>query len=152
MADERGPARTDPDLDPDISRAGDLPTALQAQFDRIGSPARSEHVSAAGRRHVAASVSGPKRHADVVMGLEERAFCLQLWTRGVLMCSGATGELAALAGAVHDWQSGLPISDLTAAWRFLESNGFAEAFERGEAEAIDYVWHRYRDNRRGQRN
>jgi hypothetical protein len=76
----------------------------------------------------------------------ERVFCLQFWTRGVCMARGTTQELPAVADAMHCWQSGMPVTPLVSAWPFLESNGFAEAFERGDAEAIDYRWRRYHEN------
>src|SRR5690242_19990681 len=146
MADQRGPSKPDPALYPDILEAGDLRSALQAEFDTAGLPAQARHVSSPGWRFVAAEVNSAERHADVVMGSQERAFCLQFWTRGVCMANGTTQELPALAAAMNDWQSGMPVRQLVSAWPFLKTNGFAEAFERGDAEAIDYRWRRYHEN------
>jgi hypothetical protein len=146
VADHRGPSGPDPALYPDIAQAGDLRSALQAEFDVAGLAVRAQHVSSPGWRHVAAGVTSAERTADAVMAIRERSFCLQFWTRDVRMAHGTTDELAAVAGAMHGWQSGVPVRHLTSAWPFLSSNGFAEAFERSEADAIDYRWRRYHDN------
>jgi hypothetical protein len=85
--------RPDPVLYPDIAQAGDLRSALQAEFGTAGLAARVEHVSSPGWRHVAAEVRDAHRHAEAVMDGQERAFCLQFWTRCVLIASGTTTDL-----------------------------------------------------------
>jgi len=146
MADQRGLSQPDPELYPDIVQAGDLRSALQAEFDTAGLGVLAGHVSAPGWRYVAAEVRNAERDAEVLMGSQERVFCLQFWTRGVRMANGTTRELPAVAGAMHGWQSGMPVRQLVSAWPFLETNGFAEAFERGDAEAVDYRWRRCHEN------
>ncbi|MEU6076253.1 DUF6193 family natural product biosynthesis protein [Micromonospora sp. NPDC047074] len=146
MADQRDTCGPDPALYPDIVQAGSLRAVLQAQFDAAGLAVRAQHLSSPGWRHTAAEVRSAERNADVVMGLRERAFCLQFWTRGVVMARGTTDELSAVTGSMHGWQSGMRVGELTSAWPFLSANGFAEAFERGDAEAIDHRWRRYHDN------
>jgi hypothetical protein len=47
---------------------------------------------------------------------------------------------------MHAWQSGIRVAQLVSSWPFLSTNGFAEAFERSDAEAIDYKWRRYHDD------
>ena len=103
-------------------------------------------MSSPGWHFVGAEVRGAERIVEVVMGIEERVFGMQFWDRGVRMAHGNTDELPAVAGAMHAWQSGVSIAPLVSAWPFLSSDGFAEAFERGEAEAIDYRWRSYHDN------
>ena len=103
-------------------------------------------MSSPGWRHVAAKVGSTALVAEVVIALEERVFILQCWKDGVRMAHGATAELPALAAAMHAWQSGTRVQPLTSTWPFLTTNGFAEAYERSLAEAIDYGWRRYHDN------
>ncbi|GAA0902746.1 hypothetical protein Vau01_124010 [Virgisporangium aurantiacum] len=83
------------------------------------------------------------------MGAQERVFCLQFWARGVHMAHGNTDDLAAVAAAMHAWQSGMAVGPLTSAWPFLSTSGFAMAYERSEGEAIDYRWRQYHANSSG---
>src|SRR5262245_33553058 len=146
VSDQNGPARPDPALYPDIAPAGDLRSALQAEFDATGLAPQAQHVASPGWRYVAAEVRNAERNADVCMGIHERVFCLQFWARGVLMADGTTGELPAVAAAMHAWQSGVRVRQLVSAWPFLSTNEFAEAYERGDAEAIENVWQQYHHN------
>jgi Family of unknown function (DUF6193) len=146
VVDQPGPARPDPVLYPDVARVGDLPRALQAEFDTAGVAARAQHVPEPSWRYVGAQVSDAERKADVVMGIRERVFCLQFWARGVCMASGTTDDFPAAAAAMHAWQSGTRVRQLVSTWPFLGTDGFAEAYERGDADAIDYRWRQYLDN------
>ncbi|SCL44506.1 hypothetical protein GA0070606_0323 [Micromonospora citrea] len=146
MSDQRGRAGPDPVPYPDIARAGDLRRALQGQFDAAGLACRARHVSSPGWRHVAARVVGVERDADVVTGIGERAFCLRLRARGVGMARGTTVELSGVAAAMHAWQSGVRLRQLVSAWPFLRTDGFAEAYERGDAEAIGHRWRQYHED------
>lgn len=123
------------ELYPDVAPAGDLRSALQARCD-----APVHHVPSPGWRHVGAEVRNGERKADVVMGNTERVFTVQFWLRGVRMASGATDDLSAVAGALDGWHDGLRVGPLVEAWPFVSTHGFAEAFERGDAEAIEHRW------------
>ena len=146
VVDQRGPARPDPVLYPDVARLGDLPSALQAEFDTAGVASRAQPVPEPGWRYLGAQVSDADRRADVVMGIRERVFCLQFWARGVYMASGTTDDLPAVAAVMHAWQSGTRVRQLVSTWPFLDTDGFAEAYERSDADAIDYRWRQYLDN------
>jgi hypothetical protein len=146
VVDQRGPSRPDPVLYPDVARVGDLACALQTEFDTAGAASRAQHVPEPGWRYVGAQVGDADRKADVVMGIRERVFCLQFWARGVYMASGSTDDLPAVAAAMHAWQSGVPVRHLVATWPFLSTDDFAEAYERSDADAIDYRWRQYLDN------
>jgi len=146
VSDQRGQSRPDPALYPDVAQAGDLRSALQSEFDAAGLASRAQHVPSPGWRYLAAELSSAERHVDAVMGTRERAFGLQFWQRDVLMAHGNTDELPAAAGAMHAWKSGIPVRHLISAWPFLSSNGFAEAYERSDAEAVDYKWRQYHAN------
>lgn len=65
------------------------------------------------------------------------------------MANGTTADLPAVAATMHAWQSGIRVRQLISAWPFLRTGGFAEAYERSEAEAIDYRWRQYNDTRSG---
>ena len=136
------PEGPDPSLYPDIIAAGDLRTALQNLFDAAGVALTVEHPGSPGWRHVGAVVRGDDGHALVTGALYERSFMLECYRRGVVMARGSTADLAETATAIATYCSGAPVRDLLAACPYLESTGFAEAFERGEAEAIEYTWRR----------
>jgi hypothetical protein len=145
VSDQHGPTGPVPALYPDIAQAGDLRRALQDHFDAASLACRAHHVSSPGWRYVAAKVTSIERDADVVMGIRERVFSLQFWARGVRMARGTTAELSAAAAAMHAWQSGVRVRRLISAWPFLNTNGFPDAYERSEAEAINYRWRQYHD-------
>jgi len=129
---------------PDIARAGSLRAALQGEFDEAGHELTAEVPTALGWRHIGASVAVAGRATDVVMGLHERVFTVQCWADGVLVTSGNTVDLRAVADAVRRWLSGATVRELRAASRFTQVSAWAEACERGAA--IEYTWERYREH------
>jgi hypothetical protein len=146
VSHQHGPSGPDPALYPDVAQAGDLRSALQSEFDAAGLASQAQHVSSPGWRYRAAELRSAERSVDVVMGIRERVFGLQFWARGVCMAHGNTDKLPAVAGAMHAWRSGMRVRHLISAWPFLSSNGFAEACERSDAEAIEYKWRQYHAN------
>jgi hypothetical protein len=128
---------------PDVAAAGDLRTALQAELDASGRPLRALHVSSPGWRRVGAEVRAGDRHADVLLARDERQFLLNCWMRGVHMADGRTDDLGDVAAAIAVFLSGVGVRALVAAWPFVRTWGFAEAFERGEPDAITYRWRQY---------
>lgn len=139
------PGGPDPYLYPDVAAAGDLVTLLQTRFDATGTPLRTHRPSTPGWAHTGADVRTGDRHASVRLALTERVFLLDLWMRGVLMAQGQTTDPDELAGAIALFLSGAAIRQVGAARPFVRFGGFAEAFERGESEAIDHRWRQYLD-------
>lgn len=145
MPDRGDPAGPDLVHYPDVAAAGDLRAALQNTFETAGVPLRALHVSSPGWRRAGAEVRAGDRHVDVVLALNERVFTLQFWMRGVLMARGSTHDLTDAAGAIAMFLSGTGVRQFGASWPFASVSGFAEAFERGEPDAIDYRWGQYLD-------
>lgn len=143
MTDPSGRPAGDPVHSPDVVAAGDLRTALQGAFDAAGLPLCALHVSSPGWLRVAAEVRADDRHANVLMATHERLFLLDCWMRGIQMATGKTNDLHAAAAAISSFLSGVGIRQFAAAWPFVKSSAFAEAFERGEADAIAYRWRQY---------
>jgi hypothetical protein len=137
------PEGPDPVLYPDVVAAGDLRAALQTAFDTAGVALSAEHPGSPGWVHVGATVTVGDRFALVVCAEHVRAFTLECYRRGVVMARGSTDDLTDTATAIATFCSGAGVRDLVAACPHLESGGFAEAFERGEPEAIEYTWRRY---------
>ncbi|MGI5245158.1 DUF6193 family natural product biosynthesis protein [Dactylosporangium sp. CA-139066] len=155
MPDSSGPAGPDPSHYPDVAAAGDLRAALQHEFDVAGVALRALHVSSPGRLRIGAEVRAADRRADVLLAPNRRIFLVSFWMRDVRMALGKAGELDDAAAAVATFLSGAGVRQLRAAWPFVRYGGFAEAFERGEAEefelrresedAIAYRWRQYLD-------
>jgi len=130
---------------PDIAGAGSLRSALQGVFDAAGHELTALVPTAPGWRYIGATVAADDRATDVVMGLHERVFTVQCWADGVLITSGNTDDLPAVADAVRRWLAGATVRELNAASRFTQVSAWAEACERGAA--IEYTWARYGEHR-----
>ncbi|GAA0429680.1 hypothetical protein Aca07nite_38180 [Actinoplanes capillaceus] len=129
----------------DIVAAGDLRTALQARFDESSVPLRAEVPSSPGWIRVGARIETGDRQVTVLMAVDDRAFLLEFWMRGVRMARGRTADLGEVAAGIGTFLSGATVAELSATHAFVTYGGFAEAFERGEAEAIAFRWARYLD-------
>ncbi|MBO3743188.1 DUF6193 family natural product biosynthesis protein [Actinoplanes flavus] len=136
-------AAPDPLHYPDIVAAGDLRTALQARFEESGVPLRAEVPSSPGWIRVGARVETGDRQVTVLMAVDDRAFLLDFWMRGVAMARGRTADLGEVAAGIGTFLSGAAVAVLGATHGFVTYGEFAEAFERGEPEAIALTWRRF---------
>jgi hypothetical protein len=127
---------------PDVVSAGSLRNALQNTFDGLGLRRQAAHVPAPGWFRTDAVVENGDRHANVHLTPGERTFAVDFWTSGMQMASGSASDLAHVAAAVDVFLGGADLRRLHAVWPFVEYHGLAEAFERGQPEAIDYIWRR----------
>ncbi|WP_127502797.1 DUF6193 family natural product biosynthesis protein [Actinoplanes solisilvae] len=75
----------------------------------------------------------------------DRAFGLDFWTPGFQMARGLTADLHEAAAAISVFLKGARLRQLQEAWPFVSFSPYAEAFERGEAEAIAFQWVRLLD-------
>jgi hypothetical protein len=139
MTERDGPAGPDLEQYPDVAAAGDLRTALQAAFDAVG----VQHVASPGWLRVGAKVSTGDRHANLLAAMNERLFLFDCWMRGVRMATGSSVDLNEIAAAIATFLSGARVRQLVTAWPFVETWEFAEAFERGEPDAIAVRWQQY---------
>jgi len=125
-------------LYPDITNGG-LSSFLQQELDK-----RAPHLKATwpeGSRYWSkVEIDGGERSALAYCAVEERSFGLELWADSIEHLSGWTSGPAELPEAICQWLT--PKAPGTAAmagrFPFLETNPFAEAFERGEA--IEFLW------------
>ncbi|BEL08236.1 hypothetical protein Q0Z83_064270 [Actinoplanes sichuanensis] len=127
---------------PDVVAAGSFRAALQNAFDQLGLRLKAEHVSSPGWVHTHAVVSDGDRHAYVHLMSGERAFVVDFWMSGMRMAEGSAPDLAPIAAAVDVYLGGADLRQLHAAWPFVKYHGLAEAFERGQPEAIEFTWRR----------
>ncbi|RKR86678.1 hypothetical protein BDK92_0930 [Micromonospora pisi] len=130
---------------PDVTAAGDLRSALQHEFDSTGMLLRAQHVESPGWVLTHAVVRAGDRHVSVHMTSGDRAFGLDFWTPGFQMAHGHTADLRDAAAAISMFLDGARLRQLGATWPFVSFGPFAEAFERGEAEAIAFRWQRLLD-------
>ncbi|MBF9132409.1 hypothetical protein I0C86_26170 [Plantactinospora sp. S1510] len=130
---------------PDVTTAGDLRSALQNAFDSTGMPLHARHVESPGWVLTHAVVRADDRHVDIHMTSGGRAFGLDFWTPGFQLARGLTADLRDAAAAISMFLDGAGLRQLGAAWPFVNFGLFAEAFERGEPEAIAFRWQRLLD-------
>lgn len=127
---------------PDVATAGDLRSALQNEFDSAGMPLHAQHVESPGWVLTHAVVRADDRHVNIRMTSGDRAFGLDFWTPGFQMARSRTADLRDAAAAISMFLDGARLRRLGAAWPFVTFGPLAEAFERGEAEAIAFRWQR----------
>jgi hypothetical protein len=130
---------------PEVAAAGDLRTALQETFDTAGMPLTAQYVESPGWVATHAVVRAADRQVYVHMRSGDRAFAVDLGIPGFQMAHGLTADLRNAAGAISTFLNGATLRQLGAAWPFVTFSPFAEAFERGEADAIAYRWQQLLD-------
>lgn len=133
------------DLYPEVGQAGSLQAALQTAVDHAGYPLTVLAERAPGWRLTGALVTDAGRHTSTLMGVQERAFLMAFWERGVHMAKGTTTDLAAAAKAVSLWQSGATLRELQSASSFVRYGTLAEAYESGNP--VETMWKSYRETR-----
>ncbi|RKT17746.1 hypothetical protein BX285_2136 [Streptomyces sp. 1114.5] len=134
----------DSELYPDLAAAGSLGallerTAAELALDITVVPGLWGVTSAG----ISASAPG-RKPLDVHIGSERRWFGVTGTTHGIEMISGATTDLRDVVRAGVAWGSGKSLRDLHELLPWLESSEFAQAVERGPAEAVDLAWGRLR--------
>ncbi|CAM5418928.1 putative protein OS=Streptomyces aurantiogriseus OX=66870 GN=GCM10010251_36900 PE=4 SV=1 [Streptomyces aurantiogriseus] len=72
-------------------------------------------------------------------------FDITIWAPGVHLGTGGSGDLDAVAVAVHDWNSGRSVGEMSGAWPFIEFDRLAEAHLEGHAVATAWKLMRERD-------
>lgn len=117
---------------PELVRAGSLAGALDVELAKIGSPLRSSGTLVGMDAPSFASVTLSRRSAQVLIGLEERAFILSVWENDVEMAGGSAPELSDVADAIRlVLENGeRKISHLVRKVPFLELEEFALSYER----------------------
>ncbi|MBO3743997.1 DUF6193 family natural product biosynthesis protein [Actinoplanes flavus] len=125
---------------PDVTAAGDLRSLLQDELDSAGTSLQAEHTESPGWVLTHAVVRAGDRRVFVHMTSGDRAFALDFWTPGLQLAHGLTSDLRDAVGAISMFLDGVGLRHLRVARPFVSFGPFAEAFERGEAEAIAFRW------------
>jgi Family of unknown function (DUF6193) len=129
-------------LYPEISRAGSLQAAMQAALTLAGHELTAVLTSAPGWRDCATRVGDGHRHVTALAASQERWFQMEFWDRGVMMASGKTADLPAVADAIGLWQAGSGLRELHSACPFVRYSPLAEAHERGDAVHVQWMLYR----------
>ena len=136
----------DPALYPDVADTGGLVSALYREASgqglELGPLVAGAQPGALVR---AKAVTGRGTFLVAADRDTERAFDITVWAPGVHLGTGSTGDLAAAAAAVHDWQSGRPVGEMAAAWPFIDFDRLAEAHVEGRAVITAWRLMRERD-------
>jgi hypothetical protein len=126
-------------LYPDVAEVGTLTLALQEEFARQG---RTHHVvpyAEPPNSHRTARVQIGDRQAEAVLDPWRRQFVTELRDETRMVASGATQHLADAAVAMDRWVSGARASQVAAECPFLGSVELAEARERGDKRAANWL-------------
>ncbi|WP_441166465.1 DUF6193 family natural product biosynthesis protein [Micromonospora sp. L31] len=132
------PAPVPEQIYPDVAAFGSLAAALHALAERDGLDLDGLTTEQAGWINVGARVARADRIASVVMASEVRAFSSQLWSKGVCLSGGATGNLGVTAGLLAFWCGGAMLAEVRERYPFMNVGELALAHERGTA--VEVKW------------
>lgn len=134
-------AKNIPELYSDLIERGGLANALQAAMREVGS---SLSVSELDKSvpFVYARVESGERFSQIYIGARMRMFSFGFWKRGVWLAHGATPKIQDVARAIDKWIASLcSTSELASAFRFVQVEPTAVAYERGEE--VEMRWRQY---------
>ena len=129
-------------LYPDLAEQGGLANALRTALREIASPLSVSELDKSVRFVVYARVESGPRFSQVYIGAEKRMFSFDFWNRGVYLAQGATPEILDTARSIDKWiASGCTTAELASAFRFVQVEPAAAAYERGEE--VEMRWRGY---------
>jgi hypothetical protein len=135
-------AKVIPELYPDLIEQGGLVSALQSAMRKIGSSLSVSGLGESVAFVVYARVELGHRFSQIYIGAETRMFSFDFWNRGVCLAHGATPEFLEMARCVDKWvASGCSTDELATAYRFVQVNTSAAAYEGGEE--VEVRWRQY---------
>ncbi len=127
---------------PDLIQQGGLANALRVALREIGSPLSVSELDKSVTCVVYARVESGPRFSQVYIGAKTRMFCFDFWNRGVCFAHGATPEILETARSIGKWIAcGCSTGELASAFRFVEVEPTAAAYERGEE--VEMRWREY---------
>jgi hypothetical protein len=135
-------AKDIPELYPDLIEQGGLANALQAALRKIDSSLAVSELDQSVPFVVYARVESGHRFSQIYIGAKTRMFSFDFWNRGVCLAHGATPEILGMARSIDKWiASGCSTCELASAFRFVQVEPTAVAYERGEE--IEMRWRQY---------
>lgn len=127
------------ELYPDLIALGGLANALQEALRTAGS---SLAVSDKYPARFYARVEFGERCSQVHIASKSRMFSFDFCSRGVLLAHGETPEMHDMASAIDRWiGDGCSTGELASAFRFIQVQPTASAYERGEE--VEMRWRDY---------
>jgi hypothetical protein len=128
----------------DVTRAGGLGPAIQAQLMAIGSPLRLNKPSPDIAELVPFDwevVRNNQRFSQVTTAKHERLFMLDFWDRGVCLAHGSTPLLPKVAEVINAWVAKeLPTTEMQRQFPFVSVEPTAESHEQGAAAEVERKW------------
>lgn len=128
----------------DVTAAGGLGPAIQAQLKAIGSPlcVREKDTEFAGLFPFASeSVEQKQRFSQIMIAKDERLFMLDFWDQGVCLAHGSTPLLPKVAAVIHAWiVEGVLTGELRQRFPFVGVEPRAESHEQGAAAEVERKW------------
>ncbi|MFD6567522.1 DUF6193 family natural product biosynthesis protein [Micromonospora profundi] len=133
------PAPVPEQIYPDVAAFGSLAAALRAAAERDGLDLDGVTTARTpGWINVGARVARADRIASVVMASEVRAFSSELWSKGVCLSGGTTGDLEMTARLLAFWCGGATLAEVRERYPFMNVGELALAHERGTA--VEVKW------------
>ncbi|MFI7440572.1 DUF6193 family natural product biosynthesis protein [Nonomuraea indica] len=128
----------DSNLYGDLIQAGGLASAIATTASTLGiqlGPIKTQHASG---RYSTAEISSERGNILVLLGVERRAFSINISNETLSWASGATDNLATVTRMAHAWQVGISLRDLINFYPFMRYDRIAEAHEQGNP--VEFQW------------
>ncbi|OAI48436.1 hypothetical protein AYO44_06895 [Planctomycetaceae bacterium SCGC AG-212-F19] len=128
----------------DVTEAGGLGAAVQAQLVAIASPLRvkQEDPEFTGLFPFAWEVVKlGQRFSQIKIAKHQRLFMLDFWDRGVCLAHGSTPVLAEVAEVIHAWIArAVSTGELRRQFPFVGVEPAADSHEQGAAAEVERKW------------
>lgn len=128
----------------DITEAGGLAQAVQAQLGAIGSPLRveKEDPDFAGLLPFAWEVvQQDQRFSQIKIAKHQRLFMMDFWDRGVCLAHASTPVLAKVAEVINAWiAKDVSTAELQRQFPFVSVEPTADSHEKGAAAEVERQW------------
>lgn len=128
----------------DLTEAGGLGTAIQAQLEAMASPLRvkQEDPKFAGLFPFAWEVvEQGQRFSQIKIAKHQRLFMFDLWDRGVCLAHASTPVLPQVAEAIDAWiAQGVTTGEMQRRFRFFSVEPRAKPHEEGAAAEVEWKW------------
>jgi hypothetical protein len=128
----------------DITQAGGLGRAVQAQLMAIGSPLRVKKAEPGFTGLLPFDwevVEQKRRFSQIRMAKHQRLFLLDFWDHGVCLAHGSTPSLSTVAEVIHYWLAeAVSTGELRSQFPFVVVKYAAESHEEGADAEVERQW------------
>jgi Family of unknown function (DUF6193) len=128
----------------DVTGAGGLSPAIQAQLEAIGSPLCMKRADPDFNGLFPFEwevVKQKHRFSQIMIAKHQRLFMLDFWDRGICLAHGSTPLLPKVAEVIHVWVAeGVSTGVLQRRFPFVGVESSADSHEQGAAAEVEQKW------------